>query len=876
MSGDVARGPDDVAAPPRRVVHVVVHTHWDREWYLDRETTLARLHAVVEQVLGQLESGTLPHFLFDGQTVALRDLLARATPDFAARVGAQIRAGRLVLGPWYVAADEFLASGEALLRNLEFGLADARALGAPDAAVNRIGYLVDTFGHAAQMPRLLAEAGIGHALVWRGADAVQDRFDWVGADGTVVPTVALPEGYYQIPLHGADWQTALTVLLDKLEPRAPAAVAAVAASPAAPLLLLHGGDHLAPTPQLAERIAAFNGMQSRFELRLATLAEHAAAVFAPPDSPQAAPRERIEGELRHNEQAFVLPDVLSTRRHLKLVHQQCEDRLLGEIEPLLAQLDCTASTEAAWRTLIEQQAHDSICGCSTDAVHAEMAQRFVHLGQQLDALRQAALAHGGLVELHRHLPSTGGANSAGTADVFADDTRCTLFNPLPQARRGWWTATLFLHGPAPAALRLRTLEGTELPCEVIGAVPHTELISPLDDFPEPRSGHRVDVVVHAEMRGLGAVALVAEPLPQPSAASGQGGKTIENAAWHVGLANDGSLRLHDKRSDRRIECAFVLTSELDAGDSYNFSPPPEPLCTHAERWQLLHVQHGAVVQDMALALDIELPAGLDATRRGASGAKVPQRAMLRLRLVANDPILHTQLTWQNQALDHRLRLLLPWLDGADGSTTHSDSACAWIARQPRPAQIPTAPSSREMPVAVFPSLSAVAAGGWAVAHRALHEHGVVEHAGRRFLALTLLRSVGWLSRRDLRTRGVGAGPDIATPGAQCPGEHRFDFTLRALHRGEGGEGGEASEVALQDAQALRRPPLLLRGHGTHWLAPVDIGNRLVQTSAVRRRPDGQVELRLWNPTGMAQPLALQGASVPPHGLLTLRLPPPAP
>ena len=51
-----------------RLVDVVVHTHWDREWYLTREATLARAAAVMEAVLPQLESGQLPSFLFDGQT----------------------------------------------------------------------------------------------------------------------------------------------------------------------------------------------------------------------------------------------------------------------------------------------------------------------------------------------------------------------------------------------------------------------------------------------------------------------------------------------------------------------------------------------------------------------------------------------------------------------------------------------------------------------------------------------------------------------------------------------------------------------------------------------------------------------------------------
>ena len=95
-----------------------------------------------------------------------------------------------------------------------------------------------------------------------------------------------------------------------------------------------------------------------------------------------------------------------------------------------------------------------------------------------------------------------------------------------------------------------------------------------------------------------------------------------------------------------------------------------------------------------------------------------------------------------------------------------------------------------------------------------------------------------------------ASADLATPGAQCLGEQVADFRLRAL------AADEAPQSALSAAMDLRRPPLLLRGHAATWAAPMDIGNPVVQTSSVRRLADGRLELRLWNPTGQPQPLAL--------------------
>ena len=405
------------AAGAARDVDVVVHTHWDREWYLPRETTLVRLQAVMSQVLDALDSAALPSFLFDGQTVALEDLLAVAPPRLVQRLQHHARAGRHILGPWYVSADEFLVSGESLLRNLAFGLADAARLGPPQ----RLGYLPDTFGHVAQMPQILAQFGIGQAVLWRGADAVHDRFDWSAPDGSVARTVYLTAGYYLIPLHGAqDPQRLLSLLRQLAARRDPQA--------GGPLLLLHGGDHLAPAANLAQRLQAFNASQDEFRLRWATLQAHADAVL---ESGGAC--ETLHGELRHNAQAFVLPDVLSSRRPLKQAHQQAEDRLLGEIEPLWAQAvpgaHVPAGLDRAWRLLIQQQAHDGAALRESVAVAGRLARAGPagrrpapgaparafgagHLGrrQPLHAVQSAAAAVAGLA--HPAGLSQGGAPRA--------------------------------------------------------------------------------------------------------------------------------------------------------------------------------------------------------------------------------------------------------------------------------------------------------------------------------------------------------------------------------------------------------------------------------------------------------------------------------
>jgi mannosylglycerate hydrolase len=146
-----------------------------------------------------------------------------------------------------------------------------------------------------------------------------------------------------------------------------------------------------------------------------------------------------------------------------------------------------------------------------------------------------------------------------------------------------------------------------------------------------------------------------------------------------------------------------------------------------------------------------------------------------------------------------------------------------------------------------------------------------------------VRSVGWMSRRDLVTRGVGAGPDMPTPEAQCIGTDTFDFTLGCLAN------NQAEVAALGQARALRRAPVKLRGTSTKWRAPLTLTDERIQISAIRRvAVDGgtAIELRLWNPTdehlatGLDEswqtvradgtPTQSAASAVLPHCLLTLR------
>src|SRR5262249_55737228 len=92
------------------------------------------------------------------------------------------------------------------------------------------------------------------------------------------------------------------------------------------------------------------------------------------------------------------PGVLSSRLYLKRANRLAENRLFSVSERLFSLLYAQGFfpeyphvfLDHALRTLLKNHPHDSICGCSVDAVHDEMINRYRGLGGVLDELDRRA------------------------------------------------------------------------------------------------------------------------------------------------------------------------------------------------------------------------------------------------------------------------------------------------------------------------------------------------------------------------------------------------------------------------------------------------------------------------------------------------------
>jgi alpha-mannosidase len=407
-----------------RVV-LVPHTHWDREWYLPFEAFREHLVRVVDGLLDLLEEG-YPHFHLDGQTALVDDYLG-VRPERANDIERHARAGRISVGPWLALVDEFLVSGESLVRSLELGLERARQLGGGD----RVGYLPDQFGHVGQMPQILSAAGIDVAVVWRGVPSSVDRssFWWEAPDGSRVLAEYLPFGYsLGSELAAKKKPKALAAELEKL-----AGLLSPFASRTS-VLVMTGMDHASADATLPERLLEAKRRAPDLEVEVSSLAGYLAEATAD-DLPV------VRGELRSAARAHLLPGVYATRPHQKRERAQVEALVERYAEPLAALVPGLEwpqpELDRIWELLVLNGAHDSICGCSVDEVALAVDARHADARAAAERIVLEAL------------------ESLGSQ---VQEPGVLRFNPSPFAREGvpglGWSVD-----PAPAAV-------TELPVEL--------------------------------------------------------------------------------------------------------------------------------------------------------------------------------------------------------------------------------------------------------------------------------------------------------------------------------------------------------------------------------------------------------------------------
>jgi alpha-mannosidase len=842
-------------------VFCVSHTHWDREWYLTREKSRYLLVGLMEELFSILDENDEYTFMLDGQTIAIQDYL-EIKPEKKGLLSSYIAAGRVSVGPWYVLPDELLVSGESHIRNWLEGQRQCRELG---GSMN-IGYLPDSFGHPSQLPQILTGLGMNEIVFWRGLgpDITRTELTWAGKDGTEILGVNLPFSYGVaacMPEDPAAFVERLKLKIGLLSPLTDGDV----------ILLMNGVDHVAPQRSFPRNLSLAQGKMPGCELRHGGLADYLQAVRA-----QGLTLQRVKGELRSGFRAYLLGGTISTRMYLKQANYRAETLLEKYSEPLSTLAWIVgggpypqAELREAWRLLLSNLPHDSICGCGIDAVHDEMMQRYEFLDDLGGSIVEtAASAIRGIVA----------RESAGAAQDGADgswDGSFAVFNPLLHARSdvvrasmvtgerllrkvNFETGVLDEYHPAaearvPTGIVARDGAGNTVEGIIHSVRAEDTMHLSLQTQPEMYRGTRVEFSFAAhELPPVGYAVHDFRFTYGETAAPPKPGQ-IENEFFLLTFQKaNASLHLKDKRTGFTYEGLHLFEDTGDAGDEYTYSWPRNDTKVSLDPDSVsLSAEGSTAYQTLVMRGVLHAPARLAPDRQSRSRDRVEIRIESRITLCRGTPRVDVRTTVENTAEDHRLRVLFPL-----GAPASFGSAEGIFSVDDRPASPRDASAFADWieppstnPQKSFVSVSS-AGRGLSIANRGLPEHEVIlDDKGNAVIALTLLRCVGWLSRPDLLARKGNGGWTLPTPGAQCVGEHLFEYSI-IPHAGSWKDAGVV-EVAHQ----FSVPPLVLAlGTGLRGKVSarsvVCVDRKEIVLSAMKKAEEGDgVILRLWNASG---------------------------
>ena len=773
--------------------HVVSHTHWDREWYLSATRFRQRLVALIDELLA--DDTDRNAFLLDGQAIVLEDYLA-VRPERRAELSARLRDGRLEAGPWYVLADELIASGEALVRNLFAGRRVLRSLRAeaPDVL-----YSPDAFGHPAALPTLAAGFGFPLIILWRGYGSARwpagDIVRWRGADGSGALLYHLPRDGYSfaasLPTEPAAAADRWRAMREELGPRSIVGV----------VMLPNGADHHARQDLLPEAIASLAAAAVPDRIIASSLDDFASALRR---AAAESPLPLIEGELRDSYgYTWNLQGTFATRAHQKRANAFADRLLIRDAEPWAALawarggFSRRSLLDAAWTTLLACHPHDTLCGCSIDPVARAMDARLEETTVQATGIRDDAL-----LDIVGH--------DAVRARTARRDWREVVIvrNPAPRTRGGIAELEIrrFIadvpigygsaHAAPPRRLRLPPpeLDGGRIPLQVLGRSVAPDRVESARHYPDNDLVEVTSAVAWVPPVGgygthvFALDAVPASPVEAPTRVRA-GANLLDNGILTVALDDAGNLAIASVALGARIAGVIHFEDIPDVGDLYTHAPGSTGV-THASflgahvvqrgplrgtiegRWRLRMPESAALAGDHVSLTDYSTP--VTAMPAIGQGPLVPLEIEVRVTLDAASDVVRIDIHGDNSARDHRLRVIFS--TGVAEPEVWADAAFGPVRRVRL--EIPEADRAMETPVHGAPLHRYVSAYG-ADRGTTLFSDGLAEYEmldqGR--IAVTLVRAVGELSRNNLPERPGHAGWPVSTPLAQCQGPFTGRFAL---------------------------------------------------------------------------------------------------
>ncbi|MDT2815158.1 alpha-mannosidase [Vagococcus carniphilus] len=779
----------------KKKVYIISHSHWDREWYMPYEQHHMRLIRLMDDLLELFKTNPdFNSFHLDGQTIILDDYL-QVRPEKRQEVQEAIDKGKLKIGPFYILQDDFLISSEANARNTLIGLEEARQWGKP----TMLGYFPDTFGNMGQTPQMMEEAGIKAAAFGRGVkptgfnnavindEKYASQFSemlWEGPDQSKIFGLLFANWYS----NGNEIPTTKEEALAFWDQKLPDAEQYASTNH---LLMMNGVDHQPVQKDVTEAIKLANELYPEYEFIHSSFDDYLEAVMN--DLPENL--STVEGELTSQETDgwYTLANTSSARIYLKQKNTTVERQLENITEPLATMAYEVTGTyphdelRYAWKTLMQNHPHDSICGCSVDEVHQEMMTRYQKSEEVGKFLADEAL--------------TALTSEINTSSFSSDSKPFVVFNTSGHTKNQVvettieWKRQTFAEG-VPLELFHQLEEevkeltdfhvvdeiGHVVPAEVIKTEVAFDYDLPTDRFRIPYMAIYVTVRLNlVAMPGMSWTTYALTEGKQEQITTSlvdESTMTLENDLVKAEILENGLINFTDKLRNHTYPSGLIYENVGDIGNEYIFKQPWEDKALYAHDFpttrevitnspfvaEILITQTMIIPESAEELLDLEMRAVYEMRQRKAnrSDKLVPFEIKTIVRLEKNSEQIKFNTSFDNQMKDHRLRVLFP--SGLETSAHFAESIFEVVERpnlvNATTWENPTNPQHQQAFVNVHDEQL-----GMTVANFGLNEYEVLPQDST--IALTILRAVGEL----------GDWGYFPTPEAQCLGQQTVKFAI---------------------------------------------------------------------------------------------------
>lgn len=768
----------------KRKVHVVPHSHWDREWYFTTSRSKVYLMKDLKDVLDTLESNPdFKYFMVDAQGSLLDDYI-KWMPQDKDRITKLVKEKKLVIGPWYTQTDQLVISGESIVRNMYYGMKRCETFG----GYMNVGYVPDSFGQSGNMPQIYKEFGIDDTLFWRGVsdDMVNHTdYNWRGDDGSVVFTTQIPFGYYiggnipEDPKQSEEfWQKEC---FEKAGGR----------SATKHIYFPNGFDQAPIRTNLPEIIKERNEKDPENEYVISCIEDYIKDVKS--ENPEL---EEVSGELVIAKHMRIHKSIFSSRSDLKVMNTQIQNYVTNVMEPLLTlsyNLGNDYPHEAVgeiWKLLFENAAHDSIGSCISDTANEDVYVRY----------KQARDIAVNLVELHSRLIATSVKNDA--------EMTFTLINTLPQKRNDTVVVKTYIPGGNFAILDEKgnkvdytVIESRDLTDYVLS---QTIKLDPSRKFYVPSKVLEATIAIKtSDVPAFGYVQYTLDTKGN-SAKNLEKKNTLENEFYAINVEEDGSLTITDKENNVTYKNQGVLVENGDDGDSFNYSPPRKDLEVFSNKSECSVEVSGSDIYDQAvIKFNMVVPKDLEERAEGKVSVNLPITMTVALR--KDSKVIDFNVHVDNKGLSHRLCVLFDsqivssfnYADEQFGSIKRPNYYEKEMKLYMASAENKTEKKAgvqelanwandqstwQEPPISIEPTQSYVSLTdgkqGIAVIPQGVREYEVLDD---HMIRLTLFRTYGFMGKENLIYRPGRASGEriIETPAAQLLKEMDFAFGFTA-------------------------------------------------------------------------------------------------